>query len=232
MLNFIILLFGRVNIKRQSYLTMKRKHLFQFSRFMICAAWVVLFASIECWSESAAPEEQTCADLLPDFIIGDPNAPVSVIVYSAFTCSHCADFHLNVLNKIQELYLKSGKIKIIMRDYPLDKISFKAALIGRVMKQEQYLSFSKRLYETQDEWIERKDALDFVMKEAKNVGLSDHDINQALNNKMIENKLLDGCVLALKKYKLDATPSIIVNDYVFRYAASLEELKQRIDKCL
>ena len=213
---------------------MKSNQLLHFVRFIIPTILVVLFASTECYpkTEPAAAHEQMCVDLLPDFVIGDPNAPVSIIVYSAFTCNHCADFHLKVLKKIQELYLTSGKIKIILRDYPLDKVSFKAAIVGRVMNQEQYVAFSNRLYETQDEWIERKDALEFVMQEAKNVGLSDEDIERALANKMIENKLLDGCVSALKKYKLDATPSIIINDHVFRYAASLEEIKQQIEKCL
>jgi protein-disulfide isomerase len=213
---------------------MNCNHLFKLIFATIPAFLAVICLSTDCRSkpDPVSPEEQTCVDFLPDFVIGDPHAPVSVIVYSAFTCNHCADFHLNVLEKIQELYLKEGKIKIIIRDYPLDKVSFKAALIGRVMKQEQYLAFSKRLYETQDDWIEQKDALNFIINEAKNVGLSTDDINRALNDKTIENKLLDGCVSALKKYKLDATPSIIVNDYVFRYAATLEELKQQIEKSI
>jgi len=201
---------------------------------MIPALLAVTFIPADVLSKptSRSLENQTCVELLPDFIIGAPNAPVSVIVYSAFTCSHCADFHLKVLKKIEESYIKHGKIKIIIRDYPLDKISFKAALIGRIMKQEQYLAFSRRLYETQKDWIEREDALNFIINEAKKVGLSSDEIKRALDNKNLENKLLDGCVAALKQYKLDATPSIIINDHVFRYAASFEELKAQVDKAI
>ena len=101
----------------------------------------------------AEGKEKTSVRPLPEMSIGSSKAPVVVINYSSLTCGHCAQFHTEVLPKIEKNFVKSGYVRIIFRDYPGDQISIKAHQLAWCKGEIKYLDFVKLLYETQEKWL-------------------------------------------------------------------------------
>ncbi len=171
--------------------------------------------------------DPTPDQMLEDVIIG--SGPIDLIVYGAFTCSHCAEFHLDVLPKIQEAYVDQGQVRLIVRDFPMDKASLAATVIARSRDKETYLRLAHFFFKNYESIVEHKTPLDQVKALAAQGGLTADHIKQALDNKELEDKVLNGVVYALNHYKIEATPTIIVGKKSINYAPSYEELKNVIE---
>src|SRR5262249_31135009 len=78
---------------------------------------------------------------VPERILGKADAPVTVEEFVSLTCSHCADFYTNILPELEKNYVETGKVKFILRDFPLDGLALKAAALARCMPEEQYYPF-------------------------------------------------------------------------------------------
>ena len=89
---------------------------------------------------------------LPDNVLGKPDAPFTIVEYSSMTCPHCAAFHKDVLPKLKEKYIDTGKAKYIVREFPLDNVAAAAFMLGRCVDQAKYFDFIDLLYANQEEW--------------------------------------------------------------------------------
>ena len=164
-----------------------------------------------------------------DIIFGSPDAPLDVIVYGAFTCSHCAQFHLDIIPILQKEYVHSGKIRLITRDFPMDKASLAATVIARSGNRETYLRLAHTFFEKHESIIDHKNPLDYIKQIAVDAGMSRAQVDRALANKALEDKVLNGVVYALNHYKIEATPTVIVGKTTINYAPELDELKETIE---
>ena len=93
--------------------------------------FAAFFAAAMLFSACSEAEPLPTAEALKDHVIGDANAPVTMIEYSSLTCPHCADFHANTLPTIKENYIDTGKVKMIVRDFPIGGPAYAAAMIAR-----------------------------------------------------------------------------------------------------
>jgi protein-disulfide isomerase len=89
---------------------------------------------------------------LPDRIMGKERTPVVIEEYVSLTCPHCADFYINVLPQLEKRYIKTGLVRVILRDFPLDAAALKAAALSRCMPAGDYFTFIRILFDNQKLW--------------------------------------------------------------------------------
>ncbi len=173
------------------------------------------------------------ASEIKDITEGNINAKIKIIVYESLTCSHCADFHKNVYPELKNEFIDSGLILIEFKNFPLDMAAFNASKIAHCKNDggSEILHF---LYENQDKWAKGKD-LDELNKNLLNViklENFDIDFNECLKNKEIEDHILSDRINGVKKYKVNATPTIIINDEKFEESLTFKNLKKYLQKMI
>jgi protein-disulfide isomerase len=148
---------------------------------------------------------------LPDQVMGDPAAPVTLIEYASLTCPHCAHFANEILPKLTEKYIATGKVKLIYRDFPLDGLSLHAAQLAQCLPQERYFTFIKSLFANQEKWLAAADPEATLKQYAKLAGLGNEKVDSCLADKNLEKALVARRMYAAEKFKVDATPMFVVN---------------------
>ena len=164
---------------------------------------------------------------------GSENAKITIIAYESLTCSHCADFHKDVYPKLKKDYIDTGLVKIEFRHFPLDIAAFNAAKIAQC-KSDQSLKILESLYTNQQAWVkgstieEVNDNLrKFLTKEGFKI-----DFDECINNKEVEDFVLNDRVEGTKNFKVNATPTIIINNEKFEKSLNYKNLKKILEKLI
>jgi protein-disulfide isomerase len=180
--------------------------------------------------KEAAPTAQAAE--LPERVLGDAAAKVTLIEYASLSCSHCAEFANLILPKLEEKYIKTGKVRLIYRDYPLDTVAMRAAKLAQCMPEERYFPFIKTLYSNQAGWLTTPKPEDTIDQYAKLAGMSAERVTSCLADKNIENAIVKTRMEADKKFQVRATPTIIVNngDDRIEGARTFEDFEKALSK--
>ena len=164
---------------------------------------------------------------------GKENAKITIIAYESLTCSHCADFHKDVYPKLKKEYLDTGLAKIEFRHFPLDIAAFNAAKIAQC-KQNQSLEILESLYSNQKAWVKgntieevNKNLKEFIKKKGFKI-----NYEECVNNKEIEDFVLNDRIEGTKNFKVNATPTIIINDKKFEKSLNYKNLKKTLEKLI
>jgi protein-disulfide isomerase len=164
---------------------------------------------------------------------GNQTAKITIIAYESLTCSHCADFHKNVYPQLKKDYIDTGLAKIEFRHFPLDVAAFNASKIAQC-KKGQELENLNSLYSNQQAWVkgstieEINDNLKkFIEKEGFNL-----NFEKCINNKEIEDFILNDRIEGVKKFKVNATPTIIINNKKFEKSLNYKNLKKTLEKLI
>ncbi len=164
---------------------------------------------------------------------GNIDAKVKLVVYESLTCSHCANFHKNIYPKLKEDFLDKGLINIEFRNFPLDLASFNASKLAHCKNdgKSEILHF---LFKKQKEWV-RGETIDDLNKNLKklinkqNFGI---DFDKCINDKALEDHILNDRINAVKKYDIEATPTLIINDKKFDNTQNYKKIKKKIEKLI
>lgn len=165
------------------------------------------------------------AAAMQDRVLGDEKAPVTIIEYASLTCPHCAHFTTTILPDVKKKLIDTGKAKLIFRDFPLDGIALKAAMMTRCVSPLQYFNMIDVIYTKQEFWIKAKDPLEELAKLGSLAGLDAADFKSCTENKDLENAVLGEMKTAQEKYNLQATPTFVFNDGADKFAGALDESK-------
>ena len=168
-------------------------------------------------------------------VLGKDDAPVKIKVFSSLTCPHCADFHKKVVSEIKNKYIKSGKVQLIFIDFPLDKAAFNASKLLHCLDEKKQMIFLDTIYETQESWTNGSDIEDInenLKKIVKNLGINSSQFDKCLIDEAISDKILNGRIQANKKYSIDSTPTIIINEKKLEGSASFKNIKKKIEKLI
>ena len=166
-------------------------------------------------------------------ISGNDNAKITIIAYESLTCSHCADFHKNVYPQLKKDYIDTGLAKIEFRHFPLDAAAFNASKIAQC-KDNQNLEILESLYSNQQAWV-KGSTIDqvndhlkkFIRKEGFKI-----DFEKCINNKEIEDFILNDRIEGTKKFKINSTPTIIINNKKFEKSLNYKNLKKSLEKLI
>jgi len=166
-------------------------------------------------------------------VVGNVNAKISIIAFESMTCSHCADFHKNVFPKLKEEYLDTGIAKIEFRHFPLDIAALNASKVSQC-KNDGNSDILETLYANQQKWVKGssiQEANKNLQKFLKNEGFN-IDFDACLNNKEIEDFVLNDRIDGAKNFKVNATPTIIINNEKFEKTLNYKNLKKAVEKMI
>ena len=168
-------------------------------------------------------------------VIGSDDAPVKIKVFSSLTCPHCASFHINVISEIKKKYVDRGKVQLIFIDFPLDQIAFNASKLLHCLDKKKQITFLDIIYETQSTWTNESD-VNGINQNLKNIvgnlGINSVEFDKCLINDEISDKILNGRIKAVKKYSIEATPTIIINEKKFEVSANFKNIEKKIEKLI
>jgi len=166
-------------------------------------------------------------------ISGKENAKITIIVYESLTCSHCASFHEDVYPQLKKDYLDTGLAKIEFRHFPLDIAALNASKIAQC-NQGQSLEILNSLYSNQQAWVKGNTIEDINKKLKKFIEQEGFNINfeKCINDKEIEDFVLNDRIEGVKNFKINATPTIIINNNKFEKSLNYKNLKKSLEKLI
>ena len=166
-------------------------------------------------------------------ISGNENAKITIIAYESLTCSHCADFHKNIYPKLKKEYIDTGLVKIEFRHFPLDIAAFNASKIAQC-KTDQSLEVLESLYSNQQAWV-RGNTVEEINNNLKNFIINvgfEINFEKCINDKKIEDFVLNDRIEGAKNFKVNATPTIIINGKKFEKSLKYKNLKKSLEKLI
>ncbi len=166
-------------------------------------------------------------------ISGNENAKITIIAYESLTCSHCANFHNDVYPQLKKEYIDTGLAKIEFRHFPLDIAAFNASKIAQC-KNDQSLEILESLYSNQQAWVKGSTADEINANLKKFIENKGFKINfeKCIENKEIEDFVLNDRIEGAKNFKINATPTIIINDEKFEKSLNYKNLKKSLEKLI
>jgi protein-disulfide isomerase len=158
-----------------------------------------------------------------DRILGNPDAPITIIEYASLTCPHCAHFTNEVLPELKKKWIDTGKAKLVLRDYPLDEPALRAAMIARCAPPDRFYAYTDMFFGAQDKWVTARDYRDALARLVKLGGMSREEFDNCLKNTALENKIVETRLVASKELDVNSTPTFFINGTKFTGAPTVEE---------
>jgi protein-disulfide isomerase len=166
-------------------------------------------------------------------VSGNVDAKITIIIYESLTCSHCADFHKNVYPQLKKDYIDTGLAKVEFRHFPLDAAAFNASKIAQC-KEDQSMEILESLFLNQQAWVKgntiekvNDNLKRFIEKEGFNL-----NFEKCVNNKEIEDFVLNDRIEGVKGFKVNATPTVIINNEKFEKSLNYKNLKKSLEKLI
>jgi protein-disulfide isomerase len=173
------------------------------------------------------------AEEIKRIIVGNNDAKITIIAFESLTCSHCANFHKNVFPELKKEFLDTGIAKIEFRHFPLDIAAFNASKVAQC-KNDGNSDILESLYANQQKWVKGssiQEANKNLQKFLKNEGFN-IDFDSCVNNKEIEDFVLNDRIDGTKNFKVSSTPTIIINNKKFEKALTYKNLKKALEKLI
>ena len=169
-------------------------------------------------------------------IFGKETAPIKIKVFSSLTCPHCADFHINILPKIKEQFIDQGKVQLTHIDFPLDLAALNAGkLLHCIKDKDKQIKILDKIYNSQSIWLSGA-TIDKINENLinlfKNFDVDKNQLNTCLNDESIEEVILGNKVKAHKNYKLNSTPTVIINEKKFEEDINFKNIEKTLKKLI
>ena len=168
--------------------------------------------------------------------IGSANAKVTVKVFSSLTCPHCATFHNSIFNKLKEDYIDKGLVKFEHHAFPLDLAALNAEIVVRcTANNDEKFKLLEEIYKKQSSWAVGSDINKIntlIKKVGSNFNLSEDKMDACLKDTNVQDIILSERIEAQKRYKIDSTPTIFVNEKKYLGKVDYKNFKKIIDKNL
>tara|TARA_Y100000294_G_scaffold135362_1_gene128075 strand:- start:384 stop:1025 length:642 start_codon:yes stop_codon:yes gene_type:complete len=164
---------------------------------------------------------------------GNVDAKISLIIYESLTCGHCASFHEDIYPILKKDFIDTGLAKIEFRNFPLDLAALNASKIAHC-KNDGKSNILHFLYSNQKEWVQGETIEDLNKNLKKLISEQNFEINydKCINNKNIEDYVLNDRISAVKNYNIEATPTLIINDKKFDNPQNYKKLKKSLEKLI
>ena len=168
--------------------------------------------------------------------IGSPDAKVTVKVFSSLTCPHCATFHTSIFNKLKKEYIDEGLVRFEHHAFPLDLAALNAEVVVRCQaNNEKKFKLLEEIYNKQTFWAVGSDINkinDLIKKVGSDFDLTEEKMNACLENSDVQDEILNERIEAQKKYKIESTPTIFVNEKKYSGKVDYKKFKKIIEKNL
>jgi protein-disulfide isomerase len=163
-----------------------------------------------------------------DFGLGPKNAKVVIVEYASLTCGHCSEFHTLVLPELKREFIKTGKVRYIYRDFPLDRFALAAAMVARCADKDNFFGFIDTFYRVQSQWAKAADPISALNKLARLGGMDQNTFNQCLINKDIQESILNQRLEAVNNFDVRSTPTVFINGDQYSGGMALKQFQKII----
>jgi protein-disulfide isomerase len=167
-----------------------------------------------------------------DHVLGKADAPITIIEYASLTCPHCAEFDRDTLPKVKEAWIDTGKAKLVFRDFPLDGLALRAAMVAHCWPADRYFGFIDTLFQTQITWARAPDPHVALGRIAKLGGISDEQFENCLKDEKLADSVAASGLTAQKQYGVDSTPTFFINGVKVLGAVSYTEFDKALSAAL
>ena len=167
---------------------------------------------------------------------GDSNAKVTVKVFSSLTCPACANFHSEIYYDLKRDFIDAGLVKFEHHPFPLDLAALNAEIILRCSnKDEKKFELLGIIYKKQNLWAVGSD-INKINESIKKIGsefdMNDEKMNNCLKNDKSQDEILNQRIEAQKKYNIQSTPTIYINEKKYSGKVDYKQFKKAIEKNL
>jgi protein-disulfide isomerase len=183
-------------------------------------------------AQTPSPAELAEAGPLGEQALGAENAPVTIIEYASMTCGACADFHNKTYPTLKSKYIDTGKVRYILREFPIDPTAAGAFMLARCAGKDKYFPLVEAFFAQQSTWATAKQPIPPMLAIAKQAGFTEASFKECLENQQV----LDGIEWVLqrgqKKFGVNSTPTFFINGKLVRGTMSMQELEKHIEPYL
>lgn len=192
--------------------------------FFAAAAGFGLFAPPALAQQSVQP-----APASVEMVLGDRNAPFTLIEYASMSCPHCAEFHVTTLPRLKEEYIDTGKIRLVFREFPLDQPAMTGAVLARCSGPARFYPFLEVLFRSQSQWLRQPDVVGALTRLGEIGGVPAAQFQACLADRELTNGILQTRLNAESEYNVRSTPTFVMGDRVIEGALPFDQFKQIID---
>jgi protein-disulfide isomerase len=168
--------------------------------------------------------------------MGNPDAKVAVKVFSSLTCPHCANFHNSIFNDLKKDYIDKGLVRFEHHAFPLDLAALNAEVIIRCQSNDKTkFDLLEEIYNKQKVWAVGSDINkinDLIKQVGVKFDLTEEKMDACLKDEKVQDEILNQRIEAQKKYKIESTPTIIVNEKKYTGKVDYQAFKKIIEKDL
>jgi protein-disulfide isomerase len=202
-------------------------------RLLALAAGALAVVTAPARAEKAATGSFPIAELmapnaLPDIAEGKPDAPVTIIEYASMTCTHCAAFHQNVYGDLKKNYIDTGKVRFILREFPLDPLATAAFMLARELGEDKRDAAVNLLFSQQKNWAFVDKPLDGLANVLKQTGMGQERFEAILKDQALYEKVNKVRDRAAEKFGVNSTPTFFVNGEKYTGEVSLADIDKII----
>ncbi len=184
---------------------------------------IVATVSLGVSSGSAAEPE------LSERVLGNADAPVTIIEYASLTCDHCKRFHLEILPRLKETYIDTGKVKLVYRHFPFEQVGMTAAVLAECAPRVRFFGLIEVLFRSHDGWAHSQDPKAGLAQIGLLAGISRPAFEACLADEKLTTAIADELRNGQLQYGVNSTPTFIIGKTVLRGVRNYDELAKAID---
>lgn len=166
---------------------------------------------------------------LGDKVMGNADAPVTVVEYASLTCIHCANFHTRTLPALKERYIDTGKVRLVFREFPFDPLSTAASMLARCTTEQRYFPLIDVFYKQFETWTGSQAPLDELRKIASLAGFTQESFEVCLKDQKVYDGINDAKKRGADVLGVSSTPTFFINGQKTSGFKSIEEFEKLLE---
>jgi protein-disulfide isomerase len=200
--------------------------------FGSAVAAAALFRSFPALAQNVPIEALAQPGPLGDVALGPADAKVTIIEYASMTCSHCAAFHKETYPELKKRYIDTGKVRFILREFPLDPLATAGFMLARCDGDSKYYPITDLLFDNQSAWAFTSKPLDALQQMMKQAGFSKEKFEACLKDQKLYDAVNAVRKRAEETFKVNSTPTFFINGQRISGAVSIDEIEKIIKPIL
>lgn len=168
---------------------------------------------------------------LPDLVLGNPDAKITIVEYASMTCPHCANFNNRVLPELKKKYIDTGQARLVFREFPLDDLAAAGSMLARCAG-DNALPMVDVLFEKQDEWVTRNDPVSKLFEIAKQAGFTKESFEKCLGDDKLLADIEATRRRANEQFGVNSTPTFFINGKRLSGGSSISDFDKAIEPLL